>query len=307
MASEQRDPSSFPDHIEEWLTDRTVKTGESRETVLARAVAFYRMLAEDQNDALETKLSSLETRISTLESETDSDRIDALEAELDDHVEDLRARIVDVVKEAQNRASENHSHEEFTWLSEIKADHDTINSRLDAQESTTDELHQLVDELETEITGLESTLESQAETVEEELGSVTDAIETVETLEADIAELDSKADRLAGVAVNLRDRLQQIESHISHQTALAELLETAARENINEARCRNCEKTVQLGMLVEPACPHCRSVFESVTPGSMLFKSAWLTLADRPALEAGGTTEAPFKKTDQSDKGHDTQ
>jgi len=77
---------------------------------------------------------------------------------------------------------------------------------------------------------------------------------------------------------------------VGYQEGLA-----AAREEIEKARCDNCNETVQLGLLVEPACPHCRSAFDGIEPGSMFFKSAWLTIADRPALEAGETTEQPFE------------
>ncbi|MEA1932243.1 MAG: hypothetical protein U9O06_11945 [Euryarchaeota archaeon] len=275
MASEQEDPAPLPSGIEEWIADRTAETGDSRETVLARAVASYRLLAEnaDEDEVLETTLSELEARIAALESDSDpdADRIEALEAELDEHVEDLRSRIVDVVKEARSRAPADHSHEE---------------------------LQASIEEIEAEVETLDEMVEDRLGVAEGELGSVSESVETLET----------KADRLAGAVVDLRRRLKRVESHITHQTALAELLETAAREEIEKARCNNCNETVQLGLLVEPACPHCRSVFDGIEPGSMFFKSAWLTIADRPALEAGSTTEEPFDAdgtdTQPVDDGH---
>ncbi|MFD1642743.1 hypothetical protein [Halohasta litorea] len=275
MASEQEDPAPLPSGIEEWIADRTAETGDSRETVLARAVASYRLLAEnaDEDEVLETTLSELEARIAALESDSDpdADRIEALEAELDEHVEDLRSRIVDVVKEARSRAPADHSHEE---------------------------LRASIEGIEAEVETLDEMVEDRLGVAEGELGSVSESVETLET----------KADRLAGAVVDLRRRLKRVESHITHQTALAELLETAAREEIEKARCNNCNETVQLGLLVEPACPHCRSVFDGIEPGSMFFKSAWLTIADRPALEAGSTTEEPFDAdgtdTQPVDDGH---
>lgn len=287
MASEQGDPAPLPARMEEWLADRTAETGDSRETVLARAVASYRLLAEDEDtdDALESALSDLETRIEALESDTDADRIDALEADLDEHVEDLRSRIVDVVKEARSRAPADHSHEELDdRLSEVEGEYDDLDTQLADQESTAEELRASVDELETEVVELESMVDNRVGAAEGELGSVSESVETLET----------KADRLAGALVDLRRRVGRIESHVTHQTALAELLETAAREDVEKARCDNCNETVRLGMLVEPACPHCRAVFDGIEPGSMFFKSAWLTIADRPALEAGSTTDEPF-------------
>ncbi len=277
MASEQGESASLPGSIEEWLADHTDETGENREDVLARAVTSYRLLTEetDGNEPLESTLAELEARIESLETEAgdeiDSDRIAELEAELDDHVEDLRSKIVDVVKEARSRAPANHSH-------------DALEDRLDEQAETTDELTGELDELADEIEQLDNTVETRFSGIESELGP----------LAASVTDLESKATKLAGAVVDMRRRLARVESHVSHQTALAELLQTAARKDISQAKCDNCNETVKLGLLVEPICPHCRSVFDGVEPGSMFFKSAWLTIADRPALEAGETTEEPF-------------
>jgi|AntDeeMetageno50_2_1112565.scaffolds.fasta_scaffold00637_6 chromosome segregation ATPase len=283
MASEQGDPAPLPSGIEEWIADRTAETGDSREAVLARAVASYRLLAEDadEDDVLETTLSELEARIEALETDPDpeSDRIEALEAELDDHVEDLRSRIVDVVKEARSRAPADHGHAELDdRLSELEGEIDALDGE------STEELRAAIEEVEADLASLDEMIEDRLGAAEGDLDSATASVETLET----------KADRLAGAVVDLRRRLKRVESHITHQTALAELLETASREEIEKARCDNCNETVQLGLLVEPACPHCRSAFDGIEPGSMFFKSAWLTIADRPALEAGKTTEQPF-------------
>lgn len=298
MASEQGDQAPLPSGIEEWIADRTADTGESRETVLARAVAAYRLLADDADEdaALETTLSELEARIEALESDPapDADRIEELEADLEEHVEDLRSRIVDVVKEARSRAPAEHTHEELD--DRLAAVEDEL-AGLD-DESTVEELRASTEAIESEVEALDEMVESRLSAAEGELGSVSEAVETLET----------KADRLAGAVVDLRRRLTRVESHVSHQTALAQLLETAAREEIEKARCDNCNETVQLGLLVEPACPHCRSAFDGIEPGSMFFKSAWLTIADRPALEAGATTEQPFDADDSDaqpvDDGH---
>ena len=283
MASEQGESASLPGGIEEWLADHIDDTGEDRADVLARAVASYRLLTEtaEGDESLESTLSELESRVESLEGESESqldgDRVDALEAELDDHVEDLRSKIVDVLKEARSRAPADH-------------DHEPLETRLDEQAETTDELRASVDELADEIEGFDETVETRFSGLEGELGPLAESV----------SDIESKATKLAGAVVEMRKRLQRVESHVSHQTALAELLQTAARENISQAKCDNCNETVDLGLLVEPICPHCRSVFDGLKPGSMFFKSAWLTIADRPALEAGETTEQPFDLGDGS-------
>ena len=193
------------------------------------------------------------------------------------HVEDLRSRIVDVLKETRSRAPADHSHE-------------PLETRLDEQESSTAELRASLETLGDEVDAFDEEVEDRLGGLESEFGPLSESVD----------DLESKATKLAGAVVDMRKRFKRIESHVSHQTALAELLQTAAREDISSARCDDCNETVELGLLVEPACPHCRSVFDGVEPGSMFFKSAWLTTADRPALEAGETTEQPFASTNQS-------
>jgi len=284
MASEQGESPSLPGGIEEWLADHTDETGRDRAEVLARAVASYRLLTEetDGDEPLESTLAELEARIESLEadspSEADTDRIAELETELDEHVQDLRSKIVDVLKEARSRAPADHSHE-------------PLEARLDEQAQTTAELDETTDELEALLTELaeefdafDKRMEARFNGIEQELGPMAESV----------ADLESKATKLAGAVVDMRKRLARVESHVSHQTALAELLQTAAREDVTQARCDSCNETVELGLLVEPICPHCRSVFDGIEPGSMFFKSAWLTIADRPALEAGETTKQPF-------------
>lgn len=274
MASEHGDPEALPSDIEEWITDRMEETGDNRETVLAHAVASYRLLTEDEDNSLEELLSELESRIGTLESEMEAERVDRLEAELNEHVEDLRSRIVDVIKEARKRAPANHSHEDLdARLSTIEDEYDGIHE----QDETITEIRQTATELEAEIAELESMVESES-------SSLSKSVERVE----------SKANRLAKTAIKLRDRISRIESHVANQAALAELLETAAHADIEKARCKNCRETINLSILAEPACPHCRSVFNDIEPSSIFFKSAWLTVADQPALEAGSTMEAPL-------------
>jgi len=288
MASEQEEPGPLPSELEEWVTAHTEETGKSREAVLARAVASYQLLTDgtDADEAADGLFAELESRIDELESDMGDERVDELEADMEAHVEDLRSRIVDVMKEAKARAPTDHDHEA---LDELAADVDRVEEELDDHAGSVDALRESVEAVEAELSAVEADVNDRFEATEGEVGSLSESVGTVE----------SKADRLAEVVVDMRRRVQRIESHITHQTALAELLETAAREDIESARCDNCGEMVSLPLLAEPACPHCRSVFDGVEPGSMFFKSAWLTIADRPALEAGSTTEQAFEADDQ--------
>lgn len=287
MASEQGDRPALPADIEEWLVDHTAETGDDRAQVLARAVTSYRVLSE-QNEGDETltaTLTDIESRLADLEAKTaagqaedlEIGRVDELESELDSHVEDLRSRIVEVAKDVRARARTDHSHETLdNRLNKIEAETESLRATLDSQQSTTDDLAAQTTELESTTAENEAGLEATSESVET---------------------LESKADRLASVVVDLRRRLTRVESHISHQQALARLLATAAKKEITRATCGECGESVELGMLVEPACPHCRNVFNDIESGNWFFNSAVLIVADRPALEAGETTNRPFSAT----------
>ena len=291
MASEQGESTPLPGDIEEWVADHTDDTGEDRADVLARAVASYRLLTKDADDeTLASTLAELESRLEALEDESESgdseaeaDRIRDLEAELEGHVEDLRSRIVDVLKEARSRAPANHSHEALEdRLDEHASSTDKLQQSLDEQASSTDELRQSLDELRSEFDQFDETVDKRLTATEDELDAVSGSV----------TEFESKADKLAGAVVDLRGRLGQLENHVSHQSALNELRQTAARKGIKRAECANCSETVDLRLLGEPRCPHCNQLFETVEPGSMFLKSATLVVADRPELEAGDAEKA---------------
>lgn len=279
-----------------------------------------------------SKLAAVQSRIDTLEAEledldngVEKDHIQELEAELEDHVEDLRSRIVDVLKEARSRAPADHSHESLEErLDEQASATDELRQTLDEQASTTDELQQSLteqasttDELRQSLTEQASRTDELRKSLDDQASSTDELRESLDELTAEfeqfdksvdkrltasedelgdvsesVSELESKADTLAGAVVDLRRRLGQVETHVSHQTALSELLQTAGREGISRAECDNCGEKVDLRLLGKPSCPHCNSVFETVEPGSMFLKSATLIVADRPELEAGETDES---------------
>ncbi len=241
------------------------------------------------SDELALRLSELDARLEDLEAVSIDQRLADLEADLDSHVEDLRSRVVDVLKETRSRAPAAHDHPDLeTQLTAVQADLETHTEQLSDQQSHTDEIDSTLESVAEQTDSLAETietLESKTDTIE---GNLETATETIETLE-------SKADRLAGAVVDLRRRLGRVESHITYERALARLLETAARMGLKKADCGSCNETVMLSMLAEPACPHCRSVFEGIEAGLGIFKSASLVVADRPALEAGETPDKPFE------------
>jgi hypothetical protein len=54
---------------------------------------------------------------------------------------------------------------------------------------------------------------------------------------------------------------------------------------VRSADCGECDAAVDLGLLTEPECPHCRSRFADVEKGTGFFGSNTLVTGDAPAIE----------------------
>ena len=278
MASDQ-DRVTLPAELEEWLDSRAAETDHSKATLLARAVAAYRLvetLPEDP-DSLDAELAALDARLESLDG-GDPERIEALETTLDERFEELKSRILDVLKETRNRAPADHDHpilEErldqlSSELSGVSAAHDTL-------KTDHDELAAAHDDLET-------TVADDHDAIDDRLTELADAFDTLET----------RSDRLAGAVVDLRRRLSRIEQVTADRQSLDSLLETAHEEGLSKATCESCSSGIELPLLRAPWCPHCSARFESIEPRSF-FRRPLLRVADRPALEAG---KSPTEPTD---------
>lgn len=294
MASEQ-DRVTVPTELEEWLTRRAAETDHSKATLLARAVTSYRLLesVSEDPDALDDELASLSDRLETIES-VDPERIEAIEADLDERFEELKARIIDVLKETRERAPADH-------------DHPDIDERLESHTAVLSSLEAGHEELRADHESLEAAHEDLAGTVDEQLPQ---AIERLTSLSEAVDTLETRSDRLAGAVVDLRRRLSRVEGVVADRQALDSLLETAHEEGLSKATCESCRSGIELPLLRAPWCPHCSARFESIEPRGFLRRPE-LTVADRPALEAGESaaehadvmppTEAPDPPTEESD------
>lgn len=100
-------------------------------------------------------------------------------------------------------------------------------------------------------------------------------------------DLDGKVVRLAQVVITLRRRTERIEQQITQMGAVDELKRSANRQGVRKAKCEECGGSITLGLLTEPACPHCESGFVDVEPTGRLFSSGTLLTGGPPALTAG--------------------
>jgi DNA repair exonuclease SbcCD ATPase subunit len=200
--------------------------------------------------------------------ETDVERLDDSVSDLDSRVEtvetDLETKITDVRERVIQVKREADA--------KAPADHDH-------------------EEIRTQLDGLETRVGRGFENYEEVLSYLTDETD----------ELNDKLTRLAQVVVSVRRRTERVERDVSRLHAAANLKRAANRHGMTKGKCEECGNTVVLGLLTEPACPHCESGFVDIDPPGRLFRPGTLLTGRPPALEAGAdpdTSEGDERERD---------
>lgn len=268
---------TLPEELEEWL-DEEASPDADRGELLAQAIVRLAEASEvdvpdiDTVAALEERVDELsasepaaieeaETAISVLESDVDGlgSRVDDLEtevtdleADVDGKIDDVRDRVIQVLREAEAKADADHDHPE---------------------------LEDSLSDLRTEFEEFESHVEA-----------------VVSESAAGIEDLETKVTKVAGAVVRLQRRVGELEAKRAQRDAMADLAKVANRHGVTNAACGNCGKTVHVGLLATPNCPHCESQFETIEPKTGFFGSTTLTVGERPALE--GSTETATEPAD---------
>lgn len=206
------------------------------------------------DDRIETALDeSLTDRVTEATNSVQrqlTDRIDTIESEFDEKIDDVRDRVIQVKKEADAKAPEDHTHE---GLSEIQ--------------SVTDRL----DKLETELDSLRTEFE---ETVPDH----------GEGIDAAQARLDRMEDRLQTIAWVVSD-LREAQGSTGGLETVERIKRAAAKADIQRANCENCGESVLVSLLTAPKCPHCDATVSNVEPASGWFSKPKLVTASQ--LESG--------------------
>lgn len=216
-------------------------------------------IQQDQLDALQERLSevaTLEDRLTDVEEHlselaTVEERIDAVGDEFQAKLEDVRERVIQVKRETDAKALADHHHEE---IEELAGSIDQISGQIDEMEARFDK-------------GFEN-----YETILEYLTETTD-------------DLDEQLDLLAGAVIDLRDEVDILGRHAAHLRRLQDLSEAANANGVRRARCDDCRGKVDIGLLTEPRCPHCKSIFSHLEASSGFFGTSTLHTDDAPALE----------------------
>ncbi|AKU08645.1 hypothetical protein [Haloferax gibbonsii] len=263
---EGEDGVSLPDDLRTWVEARADEEGVDPETVLARALGTYRLAVSDAGESLDDA-DAVSDRLGGVEA-----RVDELEGELDEKISDVRMRVVQVKREADEKAPRDHTHPE-----------------LDA------ELDRLADDVRAarnRVTDLDERVDAGFENFEEILTY----------LDETTATLDENLRTVARTLLDLRGRAADLEAADLERKALAELLRTANATGEKKARCEECDETVHLDLLAEPRCPSCRSPFRELSSSPGFFGSATLHTGRLPALESADDARATDEVADLLDE-----
>ncbi len=245
----------LPDDLEAWIAERAAADGDSRADVVRRLMTAHRLLDEHPDRLDAAAVSDFDDGAAGGPSATASgiDDLDARVDELAGRVEELEAALDGKIDDVRQRVIQVKR--EADTKAPADHDHPTIERRIDEGFGNYEEILEHL-------------------------------MERTEALESEADDRSAKLRSVANSVVDLRRRVAGIEDAIEERAAVAELRETANRRGISEAACESCGGSVRIGLLDEPACPHCESSFEGVESRGW-FTSNQLTVGSRPALESG--------------------
>jgi DNA repair exonuclease SbcCD ATPase subunit len=264
--------AELPESTVEWLDEQAAEREITSEEFLRRLVAAYRTVDDE------------ETEVATPEDlDALAERIDSVDEEVEEKIDDVRQRVVQVKREADAKAPADH-------------DHSDIARRLQRVSTTAEATQSDLAEMREELEVLRATTERGFENYEEVLEYLTETT----------GEVEERLTRVATALVYTRRVVGDIAAVEEDREALESVLRAANQRGITTADCEACDGTVDLGLLTEPACPHCESPINGVEPKSgYLFGSATLTTGSPSTLtagnDAGGIAVEPEDDVDTED------
>jgi len=243
------------------------ETGVDREELLKRAIVA---LADEEGIDVPDR-----EEVAAIES-----RLDALDADVDEKVEDLRERFVELYRDLEAKAPADHAHAETAErLDALAADLDRTAERLDDLEAEA-AARSTVDEA---VEGRVGDLDDRLAGVEERVDDLADPENGVDA--DDVDELDDKLSRVASAVVRVRRRLEAAERDRADRERLDALTATANRNGVRKAACTDCGETVDIGLLTAPECPHCGEGFAELEPNPGFLGTSRLVVGEQPALD----------------------
>lgn len=214
---------------------------------------------------------------------TTQERLSTLESAVDEKIEDVRSRVIQVKREADRKASSDHEHPD------IAEEIETLWGEMTELSETAETAVADVETLETELADMDDRLEEGFDNYEEVL----------RRLKESATQLRDRTETLGSVLSNQRERVNALEASDTRRGAVEDLKREANENGVQKAKCGSCGSTVHLGLLGNPRCPHCEVPYEGIDTDTGLFRAAKITVADRPQLE-GATGESSAVSFDDS-------
>lgn len=250
-------------------TDRVALEGPSAEWIREQANAKDLPPAE-YLERVVGALRDIDGREPTEELATNRDiealesRLEGLDGAVDEKIEDVRDRIVQVKRETDEKAPQGHTHQE-------------LRDDLAAVETTVETVEKAIETIGETVESVEARLDQGFENYEEILEYLVDTTD----------DLSDKTSSLASALIALKGSHRTVRAREQRRLRTEELKDTANRAGVTEATCDSCGKNVSIGLLTEPACPFCGSSISGVTAKQGFFGSATLETGSPPALEEG--------------------
>ncbi|WP_276260924.1 hypothetical protein [Haloglomus litoreum] len=281
-----------PAALDEWLTERAAALDVERSELVRQLIGGYQVAAETADD----------------------ESVAALETAIEEHSVDIDAVVEAAIEEADTGGTVDEEAIVGRVLDRLEDRLATLESE---REEQLDDIRRRVVQLK-EATGSKASvdhthpeLERLDEVVDEvdrlrEQVADLDAVDRQEALASELEDVQGKLTQLARVVVELRDADGGADTE---RERLAHIRRTAAREGFEEAACGACGETLRVGLLPDPACPHCESPFGDIVDGSgSLFGSTPRLVGvhddrdpDAPSGDGAGTDRAPDLDTETAD------
>ena len=261
MSNDPSPEGGVPDEVSAWLADVAEERGLTEQELLERLVSGdgVELPVEPAREVVE-----IGARVEELESS-----VEALEEALDDQIRDVRERVIQVKREADAKAPREHDHPEAAERLERVGEH------VEALGNDFVDLTASVDRLEEEVDDVDGRMSRGFSNYEEVLEYLVEATD----------DLNRKVTTVARTVVDLRATSGRLESAAANRQEVDRLREVALDHGVTKAKCEECGRSIELGLLTTPHCPGCESTFVRLDPSRGFFRSAVLRTGRQPALE----------------------
>lgn len=233
----------------EWAAERAAELDLEPHEFLERIMFAYRA-AEAETDA-DSAVAVDDETLDGLRND-----IEALEDDLDEMIQDVRDRVIQVKREADAKAPLEHTHPDLVGqVKSLQADVDSLTERVET---------------------LEERLDGGFENFEEIL---TVLVERTDDIADDM-------ETLGGGMVAMKETLETVTGREQGRARADRLKRTAAKHGVRKAKCEECGSKVDLGLLSSASCPTCDATFQDLDAEPGFFGTSILETGARPALEA---------------------